>query len=312
MRTCKVCNEEKELEEFPKNGKFYKHQCKLCCSSQAKARYQGTDGGATRRAKSRKKYAELPLEERQEKHAKQMRRPGQRERKNAQSAAAALLRTHGITVGERACMLSQQQDMCPICRQTTPGKLKFWNTDHNHSIATPRDAVRGVLCGADNLAIGGFKDDPGVCLRAAEYIEEHAARLRAADVLMPGWRRWPNRKFEGIYEVWSYKIWNIYGTTPSEYEAMKLMQGGKCCLCNAEDRRLDWDHAHLDGYENFAPEAKRKCFRGFLCHLCNKALGLVQDDPARLRRMASYLDLWKFVHDHPFRDGERDFLGVAA
>jgi len=42
---------------------------------------------------------------------------------------------------------------------------------------------------------------------------------------------------------------------------------------------LQLDHCHAT-----------KRFRGWLCHKCNKALGLLSDNPTLLRRAADYLD----------------------
>jgi hypothetical protein len=57
-------------------------------------------------------------------------------------------------------------------------------------------------------------------------------------------------------------------------------QGLKCAVCGAKDGvTFHLDHCHGSGRE-----------RGVLCSRCNQALGLMQDDPARLRRAADYLE----------------------
>lgn len=51
-----------------------------------------------------------------------------------------------------------------------------------------------------------------------------------------------------------------------------------CELCGSGGR-IVFDHCHTSVK-----------FRGWLCDNCNKALGLVRDDPDLLRRMATYLE----------------------
>lgn len=73
-----------------------------------------------------------------------------------------------------------------------------------------------------------------------------------------------------------------YGITVAERDALVEKQGGKCAGCLAaftETATPRIDHSHLDGH-----------VRGLLCHQCNVALGLLKDDPDRLRRLADYLE----------------------
>ncbi len=62
---------------------------------------------------------------------------------------------------------------------------------------------------------------------------------------------------------------------------------GECDICGRTaavatrngDRRLSIDHDHRTGR-----------FRGLLCEACNRAIGFMDDDPARLRAAADYLE----------------------
>lgn len=57
---------------------------------------------------------------------------------------------------------------------------------------------------------------------------------------------------------------------------------GLCDVCAQPDgtyKRLAIDHCHHTG-----------AFRGLLCGRCNKAIGLMSDEPERLRRAAGYLE----------------------
>ena len=52
-----------------------------------------------------------------------------------------------------------------------------------------------------------------------------------------------------------------------------------CEVCSANDDRIVFDHCHNGGH-----------FRGWLCNNCNRVLGLMKDDPERLRKLATYLE----------------------
>lgn len=62
---------------------------------------------------------------------------------------------------------------------------------------------------------------------------------------------------------------------------MVTAQGGVCAICEQPEpkKRLAVDHDHTTG-----------AVRALLCSKCNVALGLMSDDPARLRVAAHYLE----------------------
>ena len=73
-----------------------------------------------------------------------------------------------------------------------------------------------------------------------------------------------------------------YGLTMAQYDEMLEAQNGVCAVCGAACRtgsRLAIDHDHETGK-----------VRGLLCRPCNSSLGLMQDDAARLRAAADYLE----------------------
>lgn len=51
-----------------------------------------------------------------------------------------------------------------------------------------------------------------------------------------------------------------------------------CEVCGRTGR-ISWDHDHLTGK-----------FRGWICHKCNVALGMVEDSPHILRELTAYLE----------------------
>ena len=77
-----------------------------------------------------------------------------------------------------------------------------------------------------------------------------------------------------------------YAITENEYAALLEKQDGVCAICDQSERshrngapnRLSVDHCHRTGV-----------VRGLLCHACNRALGLFNDDVARMEAAFRYL-----------------------
>lgn len=65
---------------------------------------------------------------------------------------------------------------------------------------------------------------------------------------------------------------------------VRIQHKVKYCQVCGSDRRIVYDHSHQTGQ-----------FRGWLCNACNVALGLVQDNPARLRKLADYIEASKKI-----------------
>jgi len=79
-----------------------------------------------------------------------------------------------------------------------------------------------------------------------------------------------------------------YGIDDAELTKMKEDQENKCYLCGSEgflignnnhNEKLAVDHDHKTGK-----------VRKLLCHNCNRALGLFKDNPALMRKAASYVE----------------------
>jgi hypothetical protein len=76
-----------------------------------------------------------------------------------------------------------------------------------------------------------------------------------------------------------------YGIQPEEFEALKAAQNFVCAICGREPRPyagkvegFNVDHCHATN-----------SVRGLLCGNCNRAIGLLGDDPAVLDAAAAYL-----------------------
>jgi hypothetical protein len=72
-----------------------------------------------------------------------------------------------------------------------------------------------------------------------------------------------------------------YGISVEDYESMLEEQNGTCWICNGtnDETALCIDHDH-----------ETNLVRGLLCNLCNRSLGLMNDDVNRLRRAVLYLE----------------------
>lgn len=76
-----------------------------------------------------------------------------------------------------------------------------------------------------------------------------------------------------------------YRMTLEEYEARLLFQNHECAACRTDLRELKKRHIHVDHCH------RSKKVRGILCGPCNIALGVVKEDPNRLRCLADYISL---------------------
>ncbi len=77
-----------------------------------------------------------------------------------------------------------------------------------------------------------------------------------------------------------------YGITGYQHEIMRVKQGGKCLICEKTETiykrgqilALSVDHCH-----------KTNKIRGLLCRKCNMGLGLFNESPTLLRKVANYI-----------------------
>ena len=86
-----------------------------------------------------------------------------------------------------------------------------------------------------------------------------------------------------------------YGLTRERFAEILAAQGGGCAICRRDPEtaarkfHVDHDHDCCPGGSSCG-----KCVRGILCGSCNAGIGLLGDDPARVRAAAVYLsgELW--------------------
>ena len=90
-------------------------------------------------------------------------------------------------------------------------------------------------------------------------------------------------KNSGVTEA-SYK--RVYGITLEEYLDLAESQHFVCKLCGKENFAMGQNHSGCLVVDH---DHKTGKVRGLLCHNCNRALGLFQDDPELLLRASQYL-----------------------
>ena len=89
-------------------------------------------------------------------------------------------------------------------------------------------------------------------------------------------------------------VFNTYGITEEEYDAILEAQGGVCYICRRKPgrKRLSVDHDHNKpccGTEHPKEKGCPKCVRGLLHGKDNSFLGWTLDDPETWERGAEYL-----------------------
>lgn len=141
---CCRCKQVKTRPEFSiiRLLKWSSHWCKDCC-----------------RVYGRQKYA-------RDKHTKYG------TAKKRQGKNSKLLLNFGINLDQFESMLAKQGHCCAICNAKFSEMFKREGgaqVDHDHETG----AVRGLLCGCCNRAIGQFKDNIETLRSAAQYLESH-------------------------------------------------------------------------------------------------------------------------------------------
>lgn len=87
----------------------------------------------------------------------------------------------------------------------------------------------------------------------------------------------------------NWRLMRHHNLPRAAYDALLESQGGVCAVCQNLDPRnaqlaVDHDHACCP-----ADTSCDKCRRGLLCVNCNRATGLLKDDPASVARLLDYL-----------------------
>lgn len=147
MKTCAKCGEDKPAtpEYFVRNGKVLHSYCRPCYRAY---RTQWREDNLDRARKAEREW--------------RARNPDKIKAKSEARATARL----GMPPEAYDNMLEAQYGECCICTLPAEDNGKRLAIDHDHASGQ----VRGLLCSECNLALGLFKDDPGIVLAAAVYL----------------------------------------------------------------------------------------------------------------------------------------------
>lgn len=135
MRTCRLCEQEKPLEDFPKG----RHQCRPCFNAKQRGRYQAliqTEEGRAKVDEWRRNYSD---------------RVG-KDTRLAYWREHNLKHKYGMTHDDFLDMLADQDGKCAICGSEDSKRKgdKHLHVDHNHQTGK----VRGLLCNSCNRGLG--------------------------------------------------------------------------------------------------------------------------------------------------------------
>ena len=102
-------------------------------------------------------------------------------------------------------------------------------------------------------------------------------------------KNWAAKNPERIKSIGRKSQLKKYGLSIEEYQEMLKIQGGVCAIClKAESVKLRGNVKSLSVDHNHTTGDVRK----LLCDNCNKAVGLLQDNPIIAKNMANYLMQW--------------------
>jgi len=137
MRKCNRC-EQTDISQFyanPNSKDKLSTLCKTCCKASTKK-------------------------------AKMARIASKREEYKRADRNTQYKKNYGITLDQYEQKLKDQDSRCPLCKTHQSELPRRLAVDHNHDTGK----IRGLLCGDCNRALGLFKDNPEICINAANYL----------------------------------------------------------------------------------------------------------------------------------------------
>ena len=207
-----------------------------------------------------------------------------------------LFLAHGLTPAGVLEILEEQNFSCLVCGTNDSG-TRPWNIDHDHNCCPPGKSCqkcrRGILCFKCNSGLGCLKDSIPVLKEAIQVITNFRFNIFPSRKLAPRKRAKHSLVIQKDFAT-SYHLKYAYSV---DLEELLALVGNpiECLICkNKSPGSMSWnvDHDHKCCPGN---KSCGKCIRGILCHLCNKGIGLLGDDPLLLSSAVLYLERFQNV-----------------
>lgn len=113
------------------------------------------------------------------------------------------------------------------------------------------------------------------------YRSRHPARALAAK------KCWENKN---PFYFKDKHLWDKFGIRLGEWYSLCCKAQWRCEICDG--LFLSWPQIHVD-HDHKKKRGDQGFVRGLLCPKCNRALGQLDDDISRLRKMIEYLEKHK-------------------
>jgi hypothetical protein len=202
-----------------------------------------------------------------------------------------LFLSHGLTPADVLKILEEQKFSCLVCGTSDSG-TRPWTIDHDHNCCPPGKSCqkcrRGILCFKCNTGLGCLKDSIPALKKAIQTITNFRFNIFPTRKVLSRERKRHSLTVQKNFAP-SYHLKYAYSI---DLEQLLVLIGEPivCLICKSDTPgsmswNVDHDHKCCSGSKSCG-----KCIRGILCHLCNKGIGLLGDDPILLSSAVSYLE----------------------
>lgn len=168
---------------------------------------------------------------------------------------------------------------CKKCGASKPATAEYF---HKHNATRDRLDQRCKTCQSKTKKKVYQDNKDEINERTTAYAKANPEIVRAINKRAKKKKGYQPPSAERAARSVFIKRMRTYGLTPVEYFLMIENQRNCCKSCgdpfkSSKDRHID--HSHVTGK-----------VRGLLCHACNVTLGLMKDDPVKLKNLIAYLE----------------------